>query len=257
MRAMNRAPSSRDVWWAEHQRTCGGTFVKTREPEGYGKKGKNGGESKGKAGGKATSSGNRDLTKMLRRKVGTSSSAVASASNEKGRAEPLEELPAASKKPDPTNAELRQKILEAAERREKSGVKKTLSPLKTTKSAVKRTQKGKSPLNTTKRPHLEHEVIVVGDCDSPLPTWPKERPRESSTVIVQSDERTPETTIHVEEDAISSQQGDDRWFENMEDYRTCPVCGIGNIPAPIINLHISLCLDAEEMAQLIDDDDNT
>lgn len=39
-RAMNRPPSSRDPWWAEHQRTCGGTYTKIKEPENYGKTGK-------------------------------------------------------------------------------------------------------------------------------------------------------------------------------------------------------------------------
>ena len=37
-RAMNRAPSPRDRWWAEHQATCGGSYTKVKEPEGYGKK---------------------------------------------------------------------------------------------------------------------------------------------------------------------------------------------------------------------------
>ena len=37
-RAMNRAPSARDPWWAEHQNTCGGSYVKIKEPEGYGEK---------------------------------------------------------------------------------------------------------------------------------------------------------------------------------------------------------------------------
>eukprot|EP01135_Chromosphaera_perkinsii_P000463 Nk52_evm17s96 gene=Nk52_evmTU17s96 len=37
-RAMNRAPSSRDHWFPQHERTCGGTFVKVSEPEDYGKK---------------------------------------------------------------------------------------------------------------------------------------------------------------------------------------------------------------------------
>ncbi|KAG9474287.1 hypothetical protein GDO78_004540 [Eleutherodactylus coqui] len=32
-RAMNRAPSKLDPWWAEHQRSCGGTFIKVKEPE--------------------------------------------------------------------------------------------------------------------------------------------------------------------------------------------------------------------------------
>lgn len=37
-RAMNRAPAPRDPWWPDHQRTCGGTYHKVREPEDYGKK---------------------------------------------------------------------------------------------------------------------------------------------------------------------------------------------------------------------------
>ncbi|KAK8772524.1 DNA-dependent metalloprotease SPRTN-like [Amblyomma americanum] len=32
-RVMNRPPSEKNVWWAEHQRKCGGTFIKIREPD--------------------------------------------------------------------------------------------------------------------------------------------------------------------------------------------------------------------------------
>lgn len=39
-RATNRAPSAHDYWWADHQKTCGGTYIKIREPENYSKKGK-------------------------------------------------------------------------------------------------------------------------------------------------------------------------------------------------------------------------
>ncbi|KAF1477312.1 SprT-like domain-containing protein Spartan, partial [Pygoscelis antarcticus] len=39
-RSMNRAPSARDFWWAEHQETCGGTFTKVKEPENFSKKSK-------------------------------------------------------------------------------------------------------------------------------------------------------------------------------------------------------------------------
>ncbi len=35
---MNRAPSARDPWWAEHKRTCGGSYTKVKEPDGYGVK---------------------------------------------------------------------------------------------------------------------------------------------------------------------------------------------------------------------------
>ncbi|XP_033932035.1 DNA-dependent metalloprotease SPRTN [Pseudochaenichthys georgianus] len=47
-RALNRAPSSQDPWWEEHRRTCGGTYTKVKEPEGYGKKGKKGDKKEGK-----------------------------------------------------------------------------------------------------------------------------------------------------------------------------------------------------------------
>ncbi|KAK8771018.1 DNA-dependent metalloprotease SPRTN-like [Amblyomma americanum] len=39
-RAMNRPPSEKDPWWADHQRKCGGTFTKIREPDPKGSKGK-------------------------------------------------------------------------------------------------------------------------------------------------------------------------------------------------------------------------
>uniref|UniRef100_A0A7S1C475 SprT-like domain-containing protein n=1 Tax=Bicosoecida sp. CB-2014 TaxID=1486930 RepID=A0A7S1C475_9STRA len=55
-RAMNRAPSPRDPWWERHQSTCGGTWTKIREPEGYQakRKGKVKGKDKSKPAGAAT-----------------------------------------------------------------------------------------------------------------------------------------------------------------------------------------------------------
>jgi hypothetical protein len=37
-RAMNRAPGPTDFWWEEHQATCGGRYVKVREPLGFSEK---------------------------------------------------------------------------------------------------------------------------------------------------------------------------------------------------------------------------
>ncbi|NXY83166.1 SPRTN protein, partial [Alcedo cyanopectus] len=39
-RAVNRAPSAQDFWWVEHQKMCGGTFIKVKEPEKFSKKSK-------------------------------------------------------------------------------------------------------------------------------------------------------------------------------------------------------------------------
>ncbi|XP_009078792.1 PREDICTED: sprT-like domain-containing protein Spartan, partial [Acanthisitta chloris] len=39
-RSMNRAPSAQDFWWDDHQKTCGGTFTKVKEPDKVTKKSK-------------------------------------------------------------------------------------------------------------------------------------------------------------------------------------------------------------------------
>ncbi|XP_028254226.1 sprT-like domain-containing protein Spartan [Parambassis ranga] len=67
-RAMNRAPSSLDPWWGDHQRTCGGTYTKVKEPEGYGKKGKKDGKSterKAIGNGTTAGSGSQDLRNII------------------------------------------------------------------------------------------------------------------------------------------------------------------------------------------------
>lgn len=35
---MNRAPGPNDMWWSAHQASCGGSYVKIKEPENYGVK---------------------------------------------------------------------------------------------------------------------------------------------------------------------------------------------------------------------------
>uniref|UniRef100_A0A1A7YBJ1 DNA-dependent metalloprotease SPRTN n=1 Tax=Iconisemion striatum TaxID=60296 RepID=A0A1A7YBJ1_9TELE len=68
-RAMNRAPSSLDPWWEEHQRTCGGAYTKVKEPEGYGKKGKKDGKKDAKTTDKplktSKGSGSQDIRNII------------------------------------------------------------------------------------------------------------------------------------------------------------------------------------------------
>lgn len=75
-RAMNRAPSALDPWWGHHQSTCGGTYTKVKEPEGYGKKGKaqkDGGKDKtnaakkpaAKPGTLGTTAGSQDIRNII------------------------------------------------------------------------------------------------------------------------------------------------------------------------------------------------
>ncbi|XP_074659493.1 uncharacterized protein LOC141912176 [Tubulanus polymorphus] len=78
-RAMNRAPSPRDPWWASHQQTCGGTYAKVKEPEDYGKKKKKGDTSKKKAESSQTGK-NLDIRNQLEKgnKLGSTTSSSTS-----------------------------------------------------------------------------------------------------------------------------------------------------------------------------------
>lgn len=74
-RAMNRPPSARDPWWADHQRSCGGTYTKIKEPENYGKTGKSDKQrdktpaiempKKSKPPSSTTSSGSQDIRNII------------------------------------------------------------------------------------------------------------------------------------------------------------------------------------------------
>ncbi|VVD00550.1 unnamed protein product [Leptidea sinapis] len=52
-RSMNKAPGPNDYWWKSHQRQCGGTFIKIKEPE------------KGKKQRKKDEKANGDISKMI------------------------------------------------------------------------------------------------------------------------------------------------------------------------------------------------
>jgi len=66
-RTMNRAPQPADRWFAEHQRSCGGTYHKVKEPEGFGekqtKKGKD--ERGNKSAPASTSKDNKDIRELF------------------------------------------------------------------------------------------------------------------------------------------------------------------------------------------------
>lgn len=63
-RAMNRAPSERDPWWAEHRQKCGGSYTKVKEPEDYGKKKKKLKDETDSSSNKSTSKGEEGMPKI-------------------------------------------------------------------------------------------------------------------------------------------------------------------------------------------------
>lgn len=79
---MNRPPSSKDSWWSQHQETCGGTYIKIKEPDDYKKKGKNKDEESSKTPqGKGT-----DIKKLLEKQSSNTDDSTLKQSFEKTEA---------------------------------------------------------------------------------------------------------------------------------------------------------------------------
>ena len=297
MRAMNREPAPRDPWWAEHKRSCGGSYSKIKEPEGY-KKNRGKGETTGtsrtatKGKGHILNGGNTKSRKiddiflpkdgkdkMINVSGGSSSHALkdidhSSSSNTV--------TAVASSSTNNTHDSIRNKMLAAAEKRQwestsrgmvnsaGSSRKRPLSLPSLTSTSVARDARGKCVSN--KKPKLEpsrqdSKLTNLSKSTSPVQslTQPvKQTTYHNHNIPVTSQfidlcEDTPETL--VESDPLSSKatvgkEGDDELIV-IDDpteivFKTCPVCGMSNIPAVIINTHVSFCLDEEEASRYID-----
>ena len=301
---MNRAPSSRDPWWAKHQRTCGGTYVKIKEPDSYKKKGikekdKTTVKSKnikdiltrssskaGKTKEEEQKNSRSDVTPLQGQ--GHSLTQPKDVSNSKGR---NSVVPGRTVTKPSGNVNLREKMLIAAEKRrsenEHRGVKtvgkkrpRPSSPIAgpsnrdtcqftdqnpSHSSAVKRTKVGgpddiiilDSPPVLKVPPSLQHSKRTPletnsSSTDAVCIDLSSDNEGESSI----SSNNTATTTVSRPREVITlnDESSEETLLSELTEFKTCPVCGMANIPAVIINTHVSFCLDAEEESLMVDDD---
>uniref|UniRef100_A0A1I7YHV8 SprT-like domain-containing protein n=2 Tax=Steinernema glaseri TaxID=37863 RepID=A0A1I7YHV8_9BILA len=96
-RATNRAPGSYDRWWSQHEATCGGKFVKVKEPEKAPKrKGAEEGSDKSKAK-KPNPTGQQEITKWFGGPSSSTSGSLPSTSAKPFGAGGLSSQPSTSK----------------------------------------------------------------------------------------------------------------------------------------------------------------
>jgi len=315
---MNRPPSYRDHWWKEHQRTCGGTYVKIKEPDNYGKKKKEN---------PVNNYNCKDLRKMLQIKSGSSSRSgaidrisgdnttlVPASSAQVAKAESTILIPSFSgpgvvldssvSSGDENKHNMRKRMLEAAEKRRADiGIvrKRTEKRIMDDRDKVDdrpllkhRKEAGSErshPFCREKLPsHLissstkqekGSDCILISSDDSDAPgsnirpaTGASTDSRRGSSSDSLKGSRTrkveglmnsvePINLIDLSVNPCQDKQPLDKVAEEdpslgywqMTDFKTCPVCGMVNIPSAIINVHVSLCLDAEEEeTRLLDSD---
>ena len=140
-----------------------------------------------------------------------------------------------------------------------------------------------------KRPKLD-QVIILDSADSPkaqenpiesfsnFTTHPESEsdliidlsqeaagPSSSSAVVILDRTDTNDSVIDLDDPADYVEPDDDDIVEIASgsgsptttgdlDFKTCPVCGMSNIPQAIINTHIAYCFDAEEESRIVDED---
>lgn len=298
---MNRAPSPRDPWWSQHQKGCGGTYKKIKEPENYSKKR----EKQSKK--KKNTDKLMNIKDLFKKSESSSDSSVAEGRSSSGSANSVMPFggtghrlfdPKEKAKVD-DKLSLREKMLVAAERRQLEAQQRGNSSQSTTVQQKRPREKsspthshpnqGKSFVSnvrnyfsdaeskpvTKKRKLTEDDPVIVLDSgSSSSQTTPRSLSISNSIIIDISEEAGASSAVQkvvnnevvllddsprsthgdIEEDRVESEAQCGSPSLSPEDFRTCPVCGMSNIPKAIINAHTLFCLDAEEEALVVDDD---
>ena len=237
-RATNRAPSSSDRWWSDHQRDCSGTFIKIKEPDGYSNKNK----SKAKKTKEVTPS--QDIRKMLTKKVPSKESETKDSQttidnfvgNKRTHSidliEPLSE----------TIEEKRCKFANAAEKRIQALQNRGLCKKTPNKESTNRDR-----INIVTDDNKQGSLKPI--LDSP-PHNNRVGPSYSSHNSSHSNNEAI-TIIDDEDDIVISSVSSSRI--SVSEKRTCPVCGRDDIPFTTINTHIAFCVEEMEFEDENDD----
>ena len=284
-RSINRAPSRNDPWWAEHQNTCGGTFIKVKEPEGYCAKGK---KNKGTAKQNDTKQGN--IKQLLEVKgSGSSSKKMESQSDLEAFTGKGHVLNSRAGRGDEGNTvdltvevSMKEKILAAAENRlktsEQRGRKKRKSPTRREVSKrkedpsegsgdIRKLFKRASPDATEIQPLKKTRTVVSDDCQVLDAAAVKDSDRQlhynhtgtnssscsSTSSRVLSGTTSPVSLydpdmIIVEDDEASLPSSSQGSTGSSVPQRTCPVCLRTDIPETVLSIHVNLCLEEMELS---------
>lgn len=224
---MNRPPSSKDSWWSNHQATCGGTYIKIKEPDDYKKKGKASREDSKTSQGK-----NADIQILLEKNNGSTNNSTLKHSLQKADAgfsgtghilggikqeglhkkfsRPSEAAAiAAQKRHSQTNNSPTNKRLKGTFKGKewyKEIDKSTVSPSK----------------RTTASKDIRNLLSKATKCNKTSNPVTDSTPCSSSSII---------------------QEQDDDVIDLTNDNACCPICGFTSIKADLLSVHINECLN--------------
>lgn len=251
---MNRAPSPNDCWWAEHQKTCGGTFTKIKEPDGYrSKKGTDRAEShKGKT--SVTERDGAGSTQTILSFTGQGRALGSVHSSQNGAVSDSNSRPFVALSGRGLHDIARTKMLEAAEKRRELNQTRGITGKKRKKSSPPASHgndirkfcntslsKSSSPVKgpSLSVPDSKRARVTEGSSD------------EDDCVVVKEEEIVLDLT-EDEHTSMSESESGPTSHMTSRDLRMCPVCGQVDIPVAIINAHVAFCLDEDIQSRTID-----
>eukprot|EP00731_Ephydatia_muelleri_P027277 Em0019g150a len=302
-RAMNRAPSPQDQWWAKHETSCGGKYIKVKEPEGYKKKKTSDAsaasstsrvtEGKIKAVGKKDSnikdffnngSQRGDVGKVSEHSKSLSSSQAASSS----QGHVLGSSGGAKAPPPRSPDSLRNRLAAAAEKRLKEDAGRGRGDTATRKAGRAVKSGGTRSFSRGKQSHQQADTAsgtsspscAVDDCivlDTVTPIASLSTTCSSTVIDLEdspaSSHRAASTRTSGSRDAAAGSRGTiidlegsqsssshsaatsshADWDSLTPGLKMCPVCGRRDIPATIINTHITACLEEDSLDTFFED----
>lgn len=276
-RSTNRAPSKNDHWWAEHQRTCGGTFEKVKEPEGYKSRAKKSAKDSSKQGdfSKKDNCSDGIVTVWSGRGNGSSptpSSSSGSLKNVKpfsGKGRELTSNKVTVVEDHSDKQSMRDILLAAAEKRREVNELKSGTTKKQLNSGT-----ASGGLNSgTARGGLNSRTTRGGQLTDGKKNFPSKRTRENTrsselqkrakldndsdceiVIPKTGDECEADDVIHIVDLANSSDVidlNDDTSQPTASQKSTpkhgsCPICGRTDIPQTVLGIHVGYCLDEME-----------
>ncbi len=278
---MNRAPSPNDRWWGDHQKTCGGTFTKIKEPEGYkAKGGKNNGESSKSTKGKETATEKSKSGSIQTILSDTGQGGALGANRPRDNAVSTSTVKTfvgvghvlSGSANHSLNNSTREKMLEAAEKRREMSQRRGISSEKRKRLLPPSSCSGDirkfCSTSPSKGATYSSEVVEIPSAApaSKKPRVSRSPSSENDCVILKEekdvvldltdDAGTVKTQASISEGGHWSPSREDEVTPNAistgKDLRMCPVCGRVDIPPAIINFHVAFCLEEDSESRTID-----
>ena len=242
-RAMNRPPSNKDSWWSKHQETCGGTYIKIKEPDDYKKKGKT---NEGK-GSKTPQGKNANIKKLLEKESSNTDSSTLKQSFQKTEAGSGSGHILGGMKQEDLSRQFSRPSEAAAFAAQKRHSQTNKSPAS---KRMKESSKGKElykDITKVDKRSVKEIGTVNKSSVSPSKTSTSTASKDIRDLFSKGTKCSRKSGHSITEDVPCSSssiipQEDEEDIVDLTSDNACPICGFTSLNADLLSTHINECL---------------